>query len=99
MVSKIPNKTEYSTDWLKTSEQRLFREFNLQATIIGVEQMKASFSGARTKSFKILVMTEDREVTIQQFLNPKLWVSGVSISKFRRPKSQQPEPDPTTQIA
>ena len=95
VVSKIPNKTEYSTDWLKSSEQRLFQEFKLQATIIGVEKMKASFTGARTKSFKVLVMTDDREVTIQHFLNPKVWVSGVSVSKFRRTRSQQPDPDPT----
>ena len=57
--------------------------------------MKASFTGARTKSFKVLVMTDDREVTIQHFLNPKVWVSGVSVSKFRRTRSQQPDPDPT----
>ena len=90
VVSKIPNRTEYSTNWLKDAEQRIFREIGLQATIIEVEQMKASFTGARTKSFKFVVMTEDIDVSLHNFMNPKAWVSGVSISRYRRPKNQQP---------
>ena len=89
VVSKIPNKTEFSTDWLKAEEQRIFRDLRLQATIIEVEKMKASFQGARTKSFKVLVMTEDKDVTLEKFLNPHVWVNGVSVSKYKRPKNPQ----------
>ena len=94
-VSKIPNKPEFSTDWLLNEQKRIFQMYDLQATIISVEQIKASFQGARTKSFKVLIMTEDRAVHLEKFLNPNIWISGVSVTKFRRPRHPRLE-IPTT---
>ena len=90
-VSKIPNKDDYSTDWFKENQQKIFDRRNLKATIIEVEQIKATFPNARTKTFKVLVMTEDMEVSIENFLEQRLWTFGLSISKYKRPRLPRPD--------
>ena len=87
-VSKIPNKEEYSADWLKKEQVKNFKKQDLKATIIECEQIKPSFPNARTKTFRILIMTEDRKLTVERFADPYLWVNAVSISRYRKPRYQ-----------
>ena len=87
-VSKIPNKEEYSADWLKKEQVKNFKKQDLKATIIECEQIKPSFPNARTKTFRVLIMTEDRKLTVERFADPYLWVNAVSISRYRRPRYQ-----------
>ena len=90
-VSKIPNNDEYPTSWFKENQQKIFDRRGLAANIIEVEQIKASFPNARTKTFKVLVMTEDMEVNIEKFLDQRMWIGGVSVSKFKRPRFPRPD--------
>ena len=90
-VSKIPNKDDYSTAWFKENQQKIFDRRNLKANIIEVEQIKATFPNARTKTFKVLVMTEDMEVNIENFLEQRLWTGGLSISKYKKPRFPRPD--------
>ena len=89
-VSKIPNKEAYSADWLKKEQVKNFKKKDLEATIIECEQIKPSFPNARTKTFRVLIMTEDRKLTVERFSDSYLWVNGVSVSRYRRPRYQQP---------
>ena len=88
-VSKIPNKEDYSADWLKKEQVKNFQKKDLQATIIECEQIKPSFPNARTKTFRVLIMTEDRKLTVERFTDSYLWVNGVSVSRYRKPRYQQ----------
>ena len=86
-ASKIPNTEQYTTDWLKEQQQKIFDRRNIQAKVIQVEQIKAKFLNARTKTFRVLIRTEDMEVTTDSFLETKMWIGGLSISKYRRPRA------------
>ena len=92
-VSKIPNTADYSTEWFKDYQQKIFDRRDLQATIIDVQKIKSSFSGARTKTFKVLIKTVDMEVTVEKFFDYKMWVGGVYVSKYKRPRDMRLDPE------
>ena len=84
-VSRIPNQAKYSTDWLYAALERSFNVVGTNCTIDSVERIPASHEGARTKTFKVILLPGD-DVTADTLKNPNLWIQGTRVARYSRPR-------------
>ena len=49
---------------------------------------KKAAEEAKTKSFKVLIKDRNADMNGEKFRDPKLWVKGVFVSQYRRPRNR-----------
>lgn len=85
VVSKIPNESQYTAEWLKEALNLGF-ESKLDASVQTVELLPSNFQNSRTKSFKITVKLENLEQAkdLVNLSNPAIWIAGTKVTRYRR---------------
>ena len=59
------------------------KQTNLDIKVTRAERVPAKMTGAATKTIKIILISTDKKLKVDQIYDTTLWPQGLKISRFR----------------